>query len=319
MPAPDYKSVTFGVELLPDNLEASLMTVNFRGIEVRTDSMEMHDLLRQAEQYSEDDAMAETGGLLPRFHYLTKQPLPFEQPNGRQLQGLTKEYPGDIYMSPDLQNTYFEGIDKIGTLMSMCYGIRALHLIKDGRLGLHAALLHDRREAAAVLLIGKNRSGKSTVGAAIEQSDNRFELLSDDWTEVGTSTHTALPVSPVFSFNHPGPKYKLAFESFGKKFYVKTEKEAGIALPVKAIVEIRDSFTESDEDFISHSLKHIPLVRQIIDDRLNTSEDSARATARSVIAAYGQLRDTVPTNIVRNKPGDNSIADATASVRGLIR
>lgn len=321
MTVPTYKPVHIGLDNFPPEIGNALLRTGYGGVKVLTDSENMQQLLNTCASLSEPKLALNS---IAHFTYLTKNSLPFRSTAGTALMQMTKTYPGDIYAAPDMRKLSFYGIDKIGTLLSMCYGIRALHTAQDGQLGLHSALLRDQEDGMGILMIGKNRSGKSSIGFGVEQKSSRHELLSDDWNEVSLSTNEATVVSAIYSADRPSDKYSLAFESFGKRFFTK-HRELG-SITVKKIVEIHDDVDQDREDFIESSLAHIPLMCQPVPSiRSLTSEAIEKeqiAELASKVDAVKQgyvslLKYTRSYSIINNS-AHNSVEEAVERVLELV-
>lgn len=316
----EYKPVVIGNGTLSGEVTRNLHASSIFGINVLTDSPEMHRCLQLSG--------ASVNGNRPNdcssnFYYLTQSQLPFKTADGEDLQQLQVEYPGDIYMSPDMNNFYFWGIDKLGTLVSMIYGIRAIKGVEEGKLGVHSALLYDNKCNCAHLLIGKNRIGKSTIGQMLEDLGNRFVLLSDDWSEINVNEGTVEPMSMIFSPKQATNNYEPAFESFGKQFYWKHGVRPYPVLNLGTIIELYGTPQElADNKFIQRSMAHIPLIAQpvrhdIFDSPTDFSEaDLGRYLAfqQSYMGMYSMLRDSHKTIQVINQKGQVSVEQVTQQI-----
>lgn len=316
----EYKPVVIGNGALSSEITRNLHVSSILGINVLTDSSEMYRCLQlsgaSVNCYRLNDSSA-------NFYYLTQSQLPFRKANGEVLQQLQAEYPGDIYMSPDMNNFYFWGIDKLGTLVSMIYGIRAIKGVEEGRLGVHSALLYDNECNCAHLMIGKNRIGKSTMGQMLEDAGNRFVLLSDDWSEINISEGTVEPMSMIFSPKHATNHYEPAFESFGKQFYWKHGVRPCPVLNLGTIIELYGTSQElADNKFIQRSMAHIPLIAQpvrydIFDSPTEFSEadlDRYLVFQQSYTGMYSMLRDSHKTIQIVNQKGQFSLEQVTQQI-----
>lgn len=316
----EYKPVVIGNGNLSGETVSQLHASAIFGINVLTDSTEMHRCL-QLSGASVNGNRPDTCNT--NFYYLTQSQLPFKTAQGDPLQQLQVEYPGDIYMSPDMNNFYFWGIDKLGTLVSMIYGIRAIKGVEEGKLGVHSALLYDKNCNCAHLVIGKNRIGKSTIGQLLEDSGDRFVLMSDDWSEINLADGTVEPMSMIFSPKQASVHYEPAFESFGKQFYWKHGVRPYPVLNLGTIIELYGTPQELEDDkFIQRSMAHIPLiaqpVRHDIFDSPNefSDEDLARYVAfqQAYMEMYGVLRNSHKTIQVVNQKGRVSVEQVTQQI-----
>lgn len=207
----------------------------------------------------------------------------------------------------------------------MAYGIRAWSMISAGKLGLHSALLQDHEDESGVLLVSRNRVGKSSIGRAIEAECPRFTLLADDWSEVDLSSGAVAPVSCAFSVANPGVDYRSVFESFGKPFYVKGE-----AVPenvvLRRIIELHDTQQLTRDMFLLQSLGHIPFLRQPVGASIFTEPcgDSAkviaeiRARKARIVKSYEELTGACEATVVVNDRERNSLREAIERVREVI-
>lgn len=318
--APEYKPVIIGSRDLPEEMTQGLQGASIFGINVYTDSPEMHRCI-QLSGASTNSRQGDDCDI--NFYYLTQSQLPFTTAQGEPLQQLQVEYPGEIYMSPDMSSFYFWGIDKLGTLISMIYGIRAIKGVEEGRLGVHSALVYDMDYSCAHLIIGKNRIGKSTIGQILEDNGDRFVLMSDDWNEVNVTDGTVEPMSMIFSPKQATTQYEPAFESFGKQFYWKHGIRPYPMLNIGTIIELYATSQEiADNKFVQRSMAHIPLIAQPIKHEMFDSpfEFSESDLERYVLfqerylAMYSALREKYKTIQIVNQKGEVSIEEVTQQI-----
>lgn len=311
---PSYKKVVVGGMEFRENKD--LHVVNVMGINVFTDSLEMHECLGFYCTQSVNDNC-------PNFYYLTQEDLDFRDRDGRQLQGLQVDHPGEIYMSPDMNNFFYRGVDKFGTLISMIYGIRALRSLEENRLGLHSALLFDKRYNCVHLLIGKNRIGKSTIAQRVEEADSRFILLSDDWNEVNLENNQVTPISVLFSPENISTDHEVAFNSFGKSFYWKHGIRPYPLLQVGSVIELYGNEAELlDGLFLQRSMAHIPLLAQPISAEMFDTYDGDFKDAISKFRdfqdrysrGYKQLTDRCNLIRIVNEKGKVSVEDVVEQI-----
>lgn len=311
---PSYKKVIVGGVEFRESKD--LHVANVMGINVFTDSLEMHECLGFYGTQSVNDNC-------PNFYYLTQRDLQFKDREGRQLQGLQIDHPGEIYMSPDMNNFYYRGIDKFGTLISMIYGIRALRSLEENRLGLHSALLFDKRYNCVHLLVGKNRIGKSTIAQRIEEADSRFILLSDDWNEVDLENNQVTPISVLFSPENIYIDYEVAFNSFGKSFYWKHGIRPYPSLRIGRVIELYGNESElTDGLFLQRSMAHIPLLAQPISSEMFDTYDGDFEDAihrfcdfqDRYTQGYEQLTGRCKPIKIVNEKGKNSIEDVVEQI-----
>lgn len=318
-----HKPVYVGTQEMPVSQEEGLLRTSLAGMSIRTDSQELYDQTELA--LAHDSSVCPGVQAKAILNYVTGPSFPFNDAQGQNLRRIEKDYPGDIYSDHGLATFSFHGIDKFGTLASIAYGIRSWCMIPVGRLGLHSALLHDREDGSGVLIVGKNRVGKSSIGRVIETECARFDLLSDDWSEVKLDNGIAEPISPVFSVNNPGDDYSLAFESFGKSFYTKNTVRPKCTT-LRHIIELHDTQASTDENFLIRSLSHIPFLPQSIDESMFTDSSGnheeiiakIRARRASIISAYGELTDDHETTVVINDPRYSSLRDSSERVKEAI-
>lgn len=324
--APGYKPTVVGEDKLDANYEMLLNSVPFLGMRIMTDSPELHTQVLQAGELTPEAALQ--GDLA--FCYVTQDKLDLPGAGGEPLRATSNQHPGEIYASTDLRHFYFQGKNKLGTLVSMAYGIRSLDRIQDDALGLHSALILDRATREATLLVGKNCVGKSTIGQALEDdSDERFVMLSDDWSEVDLSSGYIAPVSPIFSPpEQPSVRYVPTFKSYGKPFYRKDLSDLGLLTSVglSRIIEIRHRADIQDEDFVLRALSHIPMIRQPLDDQLFVGNPAGQELIRGKIAArqhailegYSKLSEQYVRLTVVNDHQKNSLRDAVIQVKRIM-
>ena len=306
----ESKQVIIGRSSLSSEFLEGLHSSVIYGINIYTDSDEMNDCCRLLEIHTQEIPNIHNSGI--NFFYLTKKQLPFINSHGQSLQQLSRNYPGDIYMSPDMSNFYFYGINKFGTLISMIYGIHAINQIKNGILGIHSALVYDQLNNQSHLLVGKSRIGKSSIGQLLEEHDPRFIMLSDDWNCVDISRNVVIPFSVVFSPQNPSPNYVTAFQSFGKSFYWKSNIGNFKDIPLGKIIELydEDRFSQANE-FWRQCMSHVPLLSQPISmatfdkphDYTEIDLDRFHRIQYQFMVTYNQLTHTHQTRRVVNRKG----------------
>ena len=315
--AEQYKPVVVGDQSWPLGFE-EMQTHSVAGVTIKTDSAELNsqlDLL--ASQVPSNDIDAVGTSLV----FIVDDAFPFRDSSGARLRRIEKDYPGDIYADTRLENFAFHGINKFGTLASMAYGIRAWKTATQGVLGLHSSLIFDKESERSTLLVAKNRAGKSSIGRALEEANDRFDLLSDDWNEVCLNDGFVKTVSPVFSVERPGSDYTLLFESFGKPFYVKAGGPQRVALD--RIIEIHSQpQVEGHTEFIRRSLGHIPFLNQQVGDSLFANAGVRRdmvtqeivSRRQAITDAYVKLTNEFEVTQIVNNPKKNSLSDVVQRV-----
>lgn len=322
--APGYKPTTIGHEALPVGIESSLLSSEFAGIKILTDSADLHS------QLSIVDSVPPVSANQPpvTFRYTTDLHLPLSNAAGTPLRSQSKIHPGDIYANPDLRDFYFQGYKKLGTLASMAYGIRALHAIKEDELGLHSSLILDQETEGVTLLVGRNHIGKSAIGQSIENTDERFLMIADDWSEVNLGDGSVTPVSKIFSPDSPSHHYQLAFTSFGKPFYTKSLPADLPPLTLCRIVELHDGGEEPEaSSFILRSLTHVPFIKQPLDkdtfaddcqERKQIAEEIASRKG-AILSGYHVITQEHETHAVINDHSRDSLSDMTEKVMEIMR
>ncbi len=321
-----YKPITVGCERLPQDTENRLLSAYLLGIKVYTDSEEIYRCLR----LSGANCGVGTPELQTSLYYITRELLPFRKRNGLDLQTMEVDCPGDVYVSPQLDRFYFNGIEKLGTVASMIHGIRSFVSIQKGIIGLHSALIYDKESKQAHLLVGKDRVGKSSIGQALEEISDRFMMISDDWNEVDilSSDMKVEPVSTVFSPPHPNENYELAFVSFDKPYYWKHNVRPLPGLGVGKIIEVYGNEQELDsDDFLFKSLSHIPFLCQPVDEELfvcpyfNDSKLAYEIQRRraAIVEGYNYLKTKRPTWLLVNDPNKNTVIEAATEVLDILR
>lgn len=309
----EYKQVVVGKSVLPYEFLEGLHGTVVYGVHVYTDSEEMNKYCRLLENHIQENASPDSSDDLGvNFFYFTKRQLPFVNSAGQSLKQLQVNYPGDIYMSPDMSSFYFYGIDKFGTLISMIYGIQALYWIERGMLGVHSALIYDQLCNQSYLLVGRSRIGKSSIGQLLEDKDPRFIMLSDDWNCVDLGRNIVKPSSVIFSPRDPTLMYTLAFKSFGKSFYWKRNIDRFRGVPLGKIIELYDENTAFNSDeFWKVCMSHVPFVphtisMDIFDNPYAYTEsdlDRFFNVQNQFRVAYKKLTDTYETVQVVNRKG----------------
>lgn len=319
---PDKKIVFVGDKDIPEAFDINLQQLNFEGVRILTDSTELYGNLHATKGFRGPETEH-----LASFRYLTKNPVPFTGFDNRPIRGLEKEYAGEIYSDVNLADFYFQGPEKFGTLISMAYGIRALKTIDVGKLGLHSSLIVDNENGAGTLIVARNRNGKSFIGQAVENTDKRFWLASDDWNEVDLSTTTVRPVSSVFAPSEVDGVYVPRFDSFGKRFYTRQPKDDQIIRPLRRIIELESCPEDRDtEKFILKSLGHIPFFGQPTSHGMFLDTGKAQEIARNrirratdaILFGYLLLRETVETIRISNIHNVDQRDDVINQVREAI-
>lgn len=322
--APGYKPTTVGCEDLPVEIESGLLSSEFVGMKILTDSVDLHG------QLSLVDSISPASAARPpiTLRYTTDLQLPLSNAAGVPLRSQSKVHPGDIYAHPDLRDFYFQGYKKLGTLASMAYGIRALDAIQEEELGLHSSLILDQETEGVTLLVGRNRIGKSAIGQSIENTNERFLMVADDWSEVNLSNGIVTPVSTIFSPNSPSHRYQLAFTSFGKPFYTKKLPADLPPLTLSRIIELHDGGEGPEpESFILRSLTHVPFIKQPLDEdtfaydcqeRTLIAEEIA-LRKRAILSGYHAITQGHETHAVTNDHSRDSLSDITEKVMEIMR
>ena len=170
----------------------------------------------------------------------------------------------------------------------MVYGISALRAIEFGRLGVHSASLYDRELNTTHIIMGANKSGKSSISTQLEATE-RFILLADDWNEIDLHNNSVVPKSMVFSMDQPDmTKYRLLFSSFGKNFFTKERQPVSPRRLGKVIILTPDDTRGIDnyEQFMEIE-SHIPFVV----DGFGYNGDVTQLTQGTAVDHFRQLVD----------------------------
>ncbi len=239
--------------------------INHLGIKIITDSDELAENLL----ISKNNELATHKDKKPiTLMYLTSESLKILKDYKKVLLPMGPGSPGEIYADSTLQYFTFIGKVKYGTLISIIYGLRAFMDIDKQYLGLHSAAIYDKLLHRVHLLVGKNKVGKSTLAQMIENYDNRFVVISDDWSEINLVNNWVRPMSPLFSPENPDIKYNFQFTSFGKPFYTKVgidnETEGGKLGKIIEIVSNKNELLSND--FFQRAMFHIPFIAQKLAD-----------------------------------------------------
>ncbi len=232
------------------------------GVGVRTDSTELSTQLDLIKQVSGgmpiDDEVA--------LFYLTQTDIVISE--DRILTPMSREAGGEILTNFDLTQFHYKGIPKLGTLLSIIYGIRALRMASEQVLGIHSASIYDHEINAAHLVVGPSHLGKSSIGGLFENGD-RFEMIADDWNEIDFNNGTVTPISPIFSGDYDSEHYEWVFQSFRKNYYMKRNSCGLAEKNLGTIFFLTRSREESPDsiDYFSNVESHIPLVTESIGSR----------------------------------------------------
>ena len=111
-----YKPAIIGCERLPEEVESRFYRSKLSDVEVYTDSGQLLTFTLLSGATTDDKREP-----LASLYYATEEELSFKKKDGSALSRMEIDYPGDIYVSPNLDKFYFNGIEKMGTLAGMVY------------------------------------------------------------------------------------------------------------------------------------------------------------------------------------------------------
>lgn len=280
------------------------------GVQVLTDSEEMA---------SQIDAVS--GKSLPpccTLIYLTKKDTGVTTPFARRAKRIGPGTSGEMSVSEDLKTYAIAGPEKFGSLISLVYGIRSFALADQGIVGLHAAALYDKDRDRVHLIIGKSGIGKSTYAHLLEQNSPRFEVLSDDWVEIVHENLNVIPISNVSSardqsdlgiYLASSTKYRILFDSFGKRFYSYSPSKDYELKAVGKIIQIHNGNYTSIEDLYRRSHVNIPFMNEALfrsGEASNFTNQAAESRVQALIRGFLYISQQENFQLIHARQGDIS-------------
>jgi len=309
------KQTKFGEIISPIDVEGDPLQgqVEVNGISVGTNNLDLHSILSAIPNAQNQDPL----GI--QLTYLTSNKAGID--GVYMPQPMDETHAGDIYTNYQLNKFVFVGLNKLGTLLAMIYGVRALRQIDRGILGVHSASVYDRELDRTHILIGRSRAGKSSLSFALEaDQSSRFELLADDWNEIDLNSGQVNPISAVFSGANPNDdRYRPIFNSFGKQFY--TKPNVPISSRVGSVILIGKSQEELQNSALFNSVElQIPFVGNK-DGRHESIHELTKGTAEShivaLIAHKVQHLNSAFSSLVSSQGTINLINDRSLSLEQL--
>ncbi len=276
--------------------------VSFDNLNIYTDSKKLHRGISKSINYRyKKNNNAEKK--VVNFFYLTKK-------NSTKIKcflevdRMTGENAGTIYVTPDLSNFVFWGLDKLGTASGMIYGIKSFFDINNNYLGVHSSLLFNNKTQKTVILIGESKSGKSSIAYCLEKKHKHLDVISDDWNYIERRQDMlfTIPISNIYSprdIKHTD-KYTFLLESSNKRFYTKSIQsynDKNYLLDSVVLLHTEKENLNNHELYLRNALHHIPFMPENNKDIIKNNSDYNNIVQRvfekkkQLLAKYMDLLD----------------------------